>query len=116
MRKNYSQNLNLRAACIATCFAFSLAILSLPEPAHALPSGGITCRITTYYKTEALADEIGLRSTCPGVKKWGRTSKYFEVELIDNRNEGPGGGGPGPGNLPCEFLASGCSNLPELRH
>ena len=116
MRKNRTQNLNIRAARLATCFAFSLAILSLPEPALALPSGGITCRITTYYKTEALAAEVGLRSTCPGVKRWGKTSKFFEVEVINTGNEGPGGGGSGPGNLPCEFLASGCSNLPELRH
>jgi hypothetical protein len=100
------------AALIAATAAFSA--LS-PLPANALPANGITCRITTYYKTVALATEVGLRSTCPGVKKWGKTSKFFEVELIDTSNDGPGGH-DGPGGLPCEFLASGCSNLPEIRN
>lgn len=86
-----------------------------PLPAQAVPANGITCRITTYFKTVELEKEVGLRSTCPGVKKWGKTSKFFEVELIDTGHEGSGGH-RGLGGLPCEFLASGCSNLPELRH
>jgi hypothetical protein len=94
------------AAALSTLWVF---------PAQALPSGGITCRITTYFKTAELAAEVGLRSTCPGVKKWGKTSKFFEVEVLDTSHDGPGGH-DGSGGLPCEFLASGCSNLPEIRN
>jgi hypothetical protein len=100
------------AALFAAAAAFSVMA---PLPARALPSGGITCRITTYFKTAELEKEVGLRTTCPGVSKWGKTSKYYEVELIDTHNDGPGGH-DGPGGLPCEFLAEGCSNLPQIRN
>jgi hypothetical protein len=57
-----------------------------------------------------------MRSSCPGASKWGKVTKFVEVETVDLVPEGPSGPGGGGGKLPCEFLASGCSNLPELRH
>lgn len=91
----------------------SAALLPLAGPAQALPN---SCVIRTYYKTAELDTAVGMRSSCPGARKWGKTSKFVEVETVDLVPDGPGGGGGGPGSLPCEFLASGCSNLPELRH
>jgi hypothetical protein len=100
------------AALAAALIAGPMAALA-PQPASALPSGG-SCRITTYYKTDALENEVGLRSNCPGKKGWGKTSAFFEVDTIDFGNDGGGGHG-GHGKFPCEFLAEGCSNLPVDR-
>lgn len=94
------------------------ALLALPlfaAAAEALPNS-LTCRITTYYRTADLSDVVGVRTTCPGGSSWGRTTRFKEVEAVEfDSPEGPGGTGGGPGGLPCEFLAAGCSNLPEPR-
>ncbi len=85
---------------------------------RALPPGA-TCKITTYYSTAQLTQEVGRLSTCPGPDRGmkGRKTRFFEVETIQISAPGPGGGSQGgPGKLPCEFLASGCSNLPGARH
>ncbi len=85
---------------------------------RALPPGA-TCKITTYYSTAQQTQEVGRLSTCPGPDRGmkGRKTAFYEVETIQIGSPGPGGGPHGgPGKLPCEFLASGCSNLPEARH
>lgn len=113
---------------MATKFAAKLAFVvllgmpvMLPQSAEAVPNQKI-CRITTYYKEAALVTIVGTRTTCPP-KLSGRTSRYFEVEIIEvDTPQGPGGGGGG--GLPCEFLADGtgrwepqgtCQNLPLAR-
>jgi hypothetical protein len=83
--------------------------------AEALPAQK-TCRITTYYKQAEMADVVGVRSTCSSPRSSGRTSRYFETETLQVDSQPVGGTGSGPGSLPCEFLASGCSNLPTRRH
>jgi hypothetical protein len=75
-----------------------------------------TCKITTYYKQAEMTDVVGVRSTCSSPRSSGRTSRYFETETLQVESQPVGGSGSGPGSLPCEFLASGCSNLPTLRH
>jgi hypothetical protein len=89
------------------------AMLPMTGASEALPR---TCVIRSYYSNAELETQVGMRSSCPGAQKWGKTSKFVEVETVDLVPDGPGGGGSGPGRLPCEFLVSGCSNLPELRH
>ena len=98
---------------IALCALAALPLFA--AAAEALPQS-LTCRITTYYSTSEMADVVGVRTTCPGGSAWGRTSRFKEVEVVELESpQGPGGGGGGPGGLPCEFLAAGCSNLPEPR-
>ena len=87
-----------------------------------LPMTGISlalpksCVIRNYFQTAEMDNQVGMRSSCPGANKWGKITKFVEVETVDLVPDGPSGPGGGPGKLPCEFLASGCSNLPELRH
>jgi hypothetical protein len=103
-----------RAGLAAAFAAIALAPVSLPQPAGALPK---TCVIRTYYSTAELETEVGMRSSCPGVKRRGRTTQFVEVETIDLVPEGPGGAGGG-GGLPCEFLHGQdieCNNLPIAR-
>lgn len=71
-----------------------------------------TCRIIIYYSDASHDDAVGTWSNCPGQKGLtGRRTRFSEVmtETIPNPR-------PGPGNLPCEFLEAGCSNLPVQRH
>jgi hypothetical protein len=100
-------------AAAAGLAALSNFVTPAVGPADALPVSQ-SCRITTYYKTAEMTQEVGVRSTCPGVSKWGRTSKYYEVETLQTDNGG-GHHTSGPGKLPCEFLQQGCSNLPVSR-
>jgi hypothetical protein len=72
--------------------------------------------VRNYYNNAELDTQVGMRSSCPGAQKWGKTTKFVEVETVDLVPDGPSGPGGGPGKFPCEFLASGCSNLPEIRH
>jgi hypothetical protein len=100
-------------SALAASLAFGAAsLLPMAGPAEALPK---SCIIRTFYKAADLAEEVGMRTNCPGAKGRGKTSKFVEVETIDLVLEGPDGGG-GPGGLPCEFLLKGCSSLPEPRH
>ena len=95
---------------------------ALPLPAEALPNTRI-CRITTYYQEAALETMVGTRTNCPGGSPSGRTSRYFEIEVVEL--ESPSGpGGPGGAGMPCEFVADGtgpwspqntCQNLPIPR-
>jgi hypothetical protein len=88
----------------------SAALLPMTGASFALPK---SCVIRSYYNNAELDSQVGMRSSCPGAKKWGKVTKFVEVETVDLIHEGPSG--PGGGGLPCEFLQSGCSNLPELR-
>ncbi|MER8548782.1 MULTISPECIES: hypothetical protein [unclassified Mesorhizobium] len=103
----------VRIIAAISLLAFPNFLPPVTSPANALPVSQ-SCRITTYYKTAAKATEVGVRSTCQGVKKWGVTSKYYEVEKIEAATPPHTSGGGG--SLPCEFLAAGCSNLPEKRN
>src|SRR5688500_6187608 len=107
--------LKRQIACKALAFASQGALtvnaalfagvlgLAVPAagPAEALPRS-ITCRITTYYQTAEMETEVGVRTTCPGGAKWGRTSPHRQVEVVTlDTPTGPTTGG-GPGGLPCE--------------
>ena len=107
----------------AIVFAIALAtqtmLTGLPAgllsgAAQALPR---TCVIRTYFNNASHQTEVGLRSTCPGTQRWGRTSQFVEVERISLVPEGPSGPG-GPGGLPCEFQSGNqaeCNNIPTPR-
>ncbi|MER9055033.1 hypothetical protein [Mesorhizobium sp. M0213] len=103
----------VRIIAAISLLAFPNFLPPVTIPANALPVSQ-SCRITTYYKTAAKATEVGVRSTCQGVKKWGVTSKYYEVEKIEAAT--PPHTSDGGGSLPCEFLAAGCFNLPVKRN
>lgn len=103
------------AIALATQTMFvGLSTTFLSGAAQALPR---SCVIRTYYNNASLQTEVGLRSTCPGVDRWGRTSQFVEVERVSLVPEGPRGPG-GPGGLPCEFQSGSqaeCNNLPGPR-
>jgi hypothetical protein len=102
-----------RAALAIALAAVSSAPVLMPQSASALPK---SCVIRNYYNNAELESQVGMRSSCPGANKWGKVTKFVEVETVDLVPDGPSGPGGGGGKLPCEFLASGCSNLPELHH
>jgi hypothetical protein len=92
--------------------AFSALALSTGTAVAA--AKGKMCLIRTYYKDAEMAEQVGIRTNCPGMSSSGRTSRYVEVERIEY-GETSGALGGGPAKLPCEFLASGCPNLPLKR-
>jgi hypothetical protein len=100
---------------VTICVAALLALPLLAAAAEAVPNT-LICRITTYYSTSDMSDAVGVRTTCPGGSPWGRVTRFKEVEVVELESpQGPGGTGGGRGGLPCEFLAAGCSNLPQQR-
>ncbi len=101
------------AALAANLALATAALVPMTGPSFALPK---SCIIRSYFPTAEMDNQVGMRSSCPGANKWGKVTKFVEVETVDLVPDGPSGPGGGPGRLPCEFLASGCSNLPELRH
>jgi hypothetical protein len=109
----------LTAATALPLLLGSLGLAVLPAtPSYALPQNA-TCLVTTYYKTSALEDEVGRRTQCTGspATMTGRTSPWHTSEriVVDHGPGGGGGQGGGTIHLPCEFLAAGCSNLPQNR-
>jgi hypothetical protein len=100
-----------RSILAASITLVSTAPIILPQTASALPK---SCVIRNYFQTAEMNNQVGMRSSCPGAQKWGKITKFVEVETVDlvpDGQSGPGGGG----GLPCEFLASGCPNLPVHR-
>lgn len=93
------------------------ALVALPTPAIAAPVQ-VVCTIWTYYSDREKTDIVGTKTFCPGsgTQRQGRTTRYYTIE---RESLGPVGGGGhhagGSGGLPCEFLAKGCSNLPQPR-
>jgi hypothetical protein len=115
--RNYSAAKPFRAlrrgVLAASLAALSSTPVMLPQVAIAIPK---SCFIRSYYKTAEMSEAVGMRSSCPGAKRWGRTSRFVEVEWIDLVPEGPSTPGGG-GGLPCEFKPDDgqCSNLPNPR-
>ncbi len=105
----------VRIAASALLVAGSWGVV-LPSPAQALPSGPITCRVYTYYSNAKKIEEVGTFARCPGGIHKGRTTRWFTVETFKIGVPGQNGPGGGPGDLPCEFLQAGCSNLPTPHH
>lgn len=96
----------------ATLLGATFQIIAVPT---ALVAGPRACWLRTYYQEPAKATVVGTRTNCPGGQASGRTSRYFEVEIV-RLDDGPRPGGHGgPGSLPCEFLAQGCSVFPTRR-
>ena len=87
-----------------------LAIAS--QNAIALPANEVT---TTYYSDASKTNEVGeMTLLCSGQRIIeGRRTAYA------SRSSSPCNSGPNPPGqtgLPCEFLAKGCSQLPETRY
>lgn len=112
-----------RSMLAATALATGLAAIPVPFPLAGFAGTALaaaqskTCLIRTYYKTAEMADQVGVRTNCPGVSSSGRTSRHVEVERIEyGESSGPIGGGQA--KLPCEFLAGSqerCLNVPLKR-
>jgi hypothetical protein len=103
-----------RAAIAIALVAVSSMPVLVPNPASALPK---SCVIRNYYNNAELESQVGMRSSCPGASKWGKVTRFVEVETVDLVPEGPSGPGGG-GGLPCEFLDGQdleCRNLPIPR-
>jgi hypothetical protein len=95
----------------------SIGFSILPTtPSVALPTHS-SCVITTYYNNASFDTQVGERSKCTGspVHMTGRTSPYHTTETVSTDTGGGGHPTGGGGSLPCEFLQSGCSNLPVNR-
>lgn len=102
-----------RAVLAAMLTTLSSSPVMLPQTAAALPK---SCIIRSYYNNAELDTQVGMRSSCPGARKWGKVTRFVEVERVDLVPEGPGGGTGG--GLPCEFQqgqTEECNNLPRPR-
>ncbi len=101
----------LAAAVLFSLSGLTLLINASSQKAVALPPNEVT---TTYYKTAAKTDAVGeFTLFCDGqrVMEGHRTS-------YSSRSSSPCNPSPPPQNgsdLPCEFLAQGCSPLPKQR-
>lgn len=91
--------------------SIGIATSGLTATVHALPSQEVT---TTYYSDASKTTEVGeFMLLCNGQRmQWGKRTRY------GSRSSSPcNGGGPNqnpePQSLPCEFLAKGCSSLPD---
>jgi len=96
----------------------SISLTMLPTTPVWAMSNNPSCTVTTYYNNADHDKVVGTRTVCTGepTKRTGRTSPYYDV---DHFSTGTGGGGhshQSPGNLPCEFLQAGCSDLPTKRY
>jgi hypothetical protein len=94
----------------------SLTAALTPTPALALPTNS-SCLITTYYNNASHDEEVGTRTQCTGtpVSMVGRSTPWHTSERLSTGAGGTGHPHGGSQNLPCEFLAAGCSNLPVNR-
>ena len=108
-----SKSLVLAAATVA--FG-ALATLS-PLTARASPYGEISCFETTYYSSPQKTEVVGVYGKCPGGELTGKGEQtpWFRVKSIPAAPANPVTINP-PGSLPCEFLVTGCSNLPVPHH
>jgi hypothetical protein len=90
--------------------SIAVATLGFTATVHALPSQEVT---TIYYSDQSKTEEVGeLTLLCDGQRvQSGQRTRYA------TRSSSPcNGGGPNPpdtGHLPCEFLARGCSSIPD---
>jgi hypothetical protein len=89
-----------------------IATLGIALTAHALPANEVT---TTYYSDRSKAEAVGeITLYCTGQRsQWGRRTPYA-TQTSDPCDQGS----PLPpplGPFPCEFLASGCRSLPQLK-
>lgn len=91
--------------------SFTLALLLWAAPLGYAAANAATCTIITYFSDAAMTQSVGTWSNCPGQKGLhGKRSKYSERETEQLRSPAPG-----PGGLPCDFLAKGCSAVPQPR-
>lgn len=105
------------AATALPLFLTSISLSILPAtPSYALPTSS-SCTITTYFNNASFETQVGERTQCTGspTKMTGHTSPYHTTEHVSTSSGGTGHPHGNPGSLPCEFLQSGCSNLPVNR-
>ncbi|HVX71510.1 MAG TPA: hypothetical protein VHB19_01790 [Devosia sp.] len=106
----------IAAATALPLMLSSITLTALPTPVLAM-SNNPSCTVTTYYNNADHDKVVGTRTVCTGqpTKKTGRSSPYYEVDHFSTGTGGSGHPHGNPGNLPCEFLQAGCSNLPTNR-
>jgi Family of unknown function (DUF6289) len=102
----------LTTAVLVSLTAMPFLAIATSQNAIALPANEVT---TTYYSDASKTDEVGeMTLLCSGQRIIeGRRTAYA------SRSSSPCNSGPnpsGPTGLPCEFLAKGCSQLPETRY
>jgi Family of unknown function (DUF6289) len=101
----------IAATALLATTALSLLAIATSQNAVALPANEVT---TTYYSNASKTEEVGeLTLFCNGQRSiQGRKTAYA------SRSSSPCNSSPKPPSqegLPCEFLAKGCSYLPERR-
>jgi Family of unknown function (DUF6289) len=99
----------IAATALFSATALPLLAISTSQNAVALPANEVT---TTYYSNVSKTNEVGeLTLFCNGQRAMqGRKTAYA------SRSSSPCNSSPKPpsqSGLPCEFLAQGCSHLPE---
>jgi hypothetical protein len=95
----------------------------LLRPVEAAPASTVECTITTYYSDASKTQRVGTYSNCPTETPkrglTGRRTRYSDSDTLELGDIRGGLHHPNPGNdqnLPREFLAEGCSNLPTQHH
>ena len=91
---------------VAVAFGLGAAV-----PAANAQAASSSCRVTTYYADASMKAKVGSVSTCPGSRAHtGRTTKFFEAEVIEQGERPHEEGLPeDAGSLPCEYPTE-CAN------
>jgi hypothetical protein len=103
----------LTTVALVSLTAVPILAIATSQNAIALPANEVT---TTYYSDASKTDEVGeMTLLCSGQRIIeGRRTAYA------SRSSSPCNSGHNPPSgqtrLPCEFLAKGCSQLPETRY
>jgi Family of unknown function (DUF6289) len=102
----------LPTAVLVSLTAMPFLAIATSQNAIALPAIEVT---TTYYSDSSKTNEVGeMTLLCSGQRTLeGRRTAYSSQSSSPcNSGRNP----PGQTRLPCEFLAKGCSQLPEARY
>lgn len=108
----------LAAATALPLLLTSISLSILPATPTLAMATSASCTVTTYYNNAAHAHVVGTRTICTGqpTKTTGRTSPYHTTEKFSTTSGGNGHPHGTTTQMPCEFLAAGCSNLPVNRY
>ena len=108
----------LAAATALPLLLTSISFAVLPATPTLAMATNPSCTVITYYNNAAHSKIVGTRTMCTGqaTQVTGHTSPYHKTEKFSTTSGGTGHPHGTTTQMPCEFNASGCSNIPKSRY
>ncbi len=108
----------LAAATALPLFLTSFTLALMPATPTLAMATNPACTVTTYYNDKAHDQIVGTRTLCTGspTEVTGHTSPYHTTEKFSTTSGGTGHPHGTTTQMPCEFNAAGCSNIPKSRY